>query len=77
MDAIPYALRLRLSDAVPADGQLAVMRRIPQFDGPEVCRLPLNPRPAPQSIRAAVFNVEHGYRIREIADFLEAKALKE
>lgn len=72
MDAIPYALRLRLSDAVPADGQLAVMRRIPQFDGPEVCRLPLNPRPAPQSIRAAVFNVEHGYRIREIAVFLEA-----
>ena len=72
MEAIPYTLRVRLSDDVPHDGQLCVMRRIPQFDGPELCRLPLVPRPAPKTVRAAVFNVEHGYRIREIADFLEA-----
>ncbi len=70
MDAIPYALRVRLSDDVPADGQLRVMRRIPQFDGPELYRPALSARPAPASIRAAVFNVEHGYRIEEIADFL-------
>ena len=70
MDAIPYDLRLRLSDDVPADGQFRVMRRIPQFDGPELYRPALVPRPAKNTVRAAVFNVEHGYRIEEIADFL-------
>ena len=72
MEAIPYSLRVRLSDDVPCDGQLRVMRRIPQFDGPKVCRLPLAARPASETVRAAVFNVEHGLRIREIAGFLEA-----
>ena len=41
MEAIPYSLRVRLSDDVPADGQFRVMRRIPQFDGPETGLLPL------------------------------------
>ncbi len=71
MDTIPYPLRLRLSEDVPADGQLRVMRRIPQFDGPEVCHNALAARAASDVIRVAVFNVEHGYRISEIADFLE------
>ena len=71
MDAIPYALRLRLSDDVPADGQFRVMRRIPQFDGPDVYLKDLPERAFTGVIRAAVFNVEHGYRIAEIADFLE------
>lgn len=72
MDAIPYAMRVRLSDSVPHDGQLCVMKRIPQFGGPELYRPALPAREAPKTIRAAVFNVEHGYRIREIADFSEA-----
>ena len=72
MKPIPYAQRLRLSDDIPNDGQFRVMQRIPQFDGPEVVRLPLDSRPVPKTIRAAVFNVEHGCRIREIADFLES-----
>ena len=70
MEAIPYSLRVRLSDDVPADGQFRVMRRIPQFDGPQTGLLPIKERKAPETIRAAVFNVEHGYRISEIADFL-------
>lgn len=73
MDAIPYPLRLRLSDDVPADGQLRVMRRIPQFDAPEVGISPLRPRVDTGVIRAAVFNVEHGLRIGEIADWLETQ----
>lgn len=77
MDSIPYALRVRLSDDVPSDGQFRVMRRIPLFDEAEVHNLVPAPDRAPDSIRAAVFNMEHGYRIREIAPFLrECPALR-
>ena len=71
MDAIPYAERLRLSRGVPQFGQLHVMRQIRQFDAPEVSNLPILPRKRPETIRAAVFNVEHGCRIREIISFLK------
>ena len=71
MDKIPYALRVRLSKDVPADGQFRVMKRIPQFDGPEVFNIAPAPEKKPGSIQAAVFNMEHGYRIREIAPFLQ------
>lgn len=78
MKAIPYAERIRLGEAVPTEGQVCVMRRIPQFGKPETVRTPLPPAPAPDTIRAAVFNVEHGYRIREIVSFLrECPALKD
>ena len=71
MDGISYALRVRLSKDVPADGQFRVMKRIPQFDGPEVFNIAPLRKERTDTIRAAVFNMEHGYRIREIAPFLE------
>ena len=78
MDKIPYDLRMRLSKDVPADGQFRVMKRIPQFDGPEIFNIVPAPAERPESIRAAVFNMEHGYRIREIAPFLtECPELKD
>ena len=73
MDRIPYSLRVRLGEDVPADGQFRVMRRLPVFDGAEIFRADGIPAPdkRPARIRAAVFNMEHGYRIREIAPFLQ------
>ena len=70
MQAIPYPERVRLGSSVPILGQQAVMDRIPAFCAPDVFRPPLKPRPRPDTIRAAVFNVEHGCRIREIVSFL-------
>lgn len=78
MNAIPYEKRVRLGAEVPSAGQFAVMARIPQFGAPEVYRANLSQRPGPETIRAAVFNVEHGTRIREIVSFLAAcPALKD
>ncbi len=78
MNTIPYDMRVRLSKDIPADGQFRVMRRIPDFDGAEVHHLENKPLPCPRTIRAAVFNMEHGYRIREIAPFLlECPELKD
>ena len=71
MDAIPYAERLRLGEEIPASGQLSVMRNIPQFAAPEVYTPPLPPVTAPDTVRAAVFNVEHGCRMPEILAFLQ------
>ncbi len=71
MNAIPYEKRVQLGAEVPSAGQFAVMPRIPQFGAPEVYRASLAQKPAPETIRAAVFNVEHGTRIREIVSFLE------
>ncbi len=70
MNAIPYEKRVQLGAEVPSAGQFAVMARIPQFGAPEVYRANLAQKPAPETIRAAVFNVEHGTRIREIVSFL-------
>ena len=70
MQAIPYEKRLRLGRDVPAVGQFQVMRRIPQFAAPEVENLPVPPAKKPETVRAAVFNMEHGIRIREIVSFL-------
>ncbi len=70
MLSIPYSTRIRLGEAVPAEGQFAVMKRIPQFGAPEVFHASLPEKTASASIRAAVFNMEHGYRIREIVSFL-------
>ena len=36
MEAIPYKLRLQLSDEIPQEGQRRVMARIPAFDAPEI-----------------------------------------
>ena len=36
MEAIPYKLRLQLSDEIPQEGQRRVMARIPAFDVPEI-----------------------------------------
>ncbi len=78
MKAIPYDERIRLGESVPASGQFRVMERIPQFGRPEVGGRSDPPETAPRSIRAAVFNVEHGTRIREIVPFLtENPVLKE
>ena len=78
MNAIPYEKRVQLGAEVPSEGQFAVMARIPQFEAPEVYRAVPAPKPRPETIRAAVFNVEHGIRIREIVSFLgECPALKD
>lgn len=78
MNTIPYDLRVRLSKEIPADGQFRVMRRIPDFDGAEVHHMERKALQRPRTIRAAVFNMEHGYRIREIAPFLlECPELKD
>lgn len=71
MKAIPYPERIRLGERVPEEGQFSVMRMIPPFSAPDVCNLFLPQNPAPDTLRAAVFNVEHGYRIREIISFLK------
>ena len=77
MDAIPYAVRVRLGEDVPLDGQLRVMKRTTVFDRAETFNLFPSPKEKPESIRAAVFNMEHGYRIKEIAPFLtECPALQ-
>lgn len=70
MKAIPYAERVRLGETIPSIGQFCVMARIPQFAAPEICTRSVSPADAPETIRAAVFNVEHGIRIREIVSFL-------
>ena len=36
MEAIPYKLRLQLSDEIPQEGQRRVMARIPAFDAPDM-----------------------------------------
>lgn len=71
LDAIPYPIRIQRSEAIPACGQFAVMRKIPQFNQPEVSRLPKAHAPARSAVRAAVFNVEHGCRMPEILAFLK------
>ena len=71
MNTIPYNMRVRLSEDVPREGQFRVMRRIPDFDGAEIHNLDIRMPERPEVLRAAVFNMEHGYRIREIAPFLE------
>jgi len=70
MKAIPYAERIRFGEHVPKEGQIGVMKRIPQFATPETVCLPVSPRSTPDKIRAAVFNINHGYQIREIISFL-------
>ena len=70
MNAVPYPVRIQRGEAVPACGQFAVMRTIPQFDRPEVSPLPKSPAFARGFLRAAVFNVEHGCRMPEILAFL-------
>lgn len=77
MDTIPYALRVRLGEDIPLDGQFRVMKRTTVFDRAETFNLFRAPKEKPKSIRAAVFNMEHGYRIQEIAPFLtECPALQ-
>ncbi len=77
MNAIPYTERIQLGADVPKDGQTAVMRRIAAFAAPELQNLFPAPAGTPETIRAAVFNVEHGYRAREIVSFLsECPALR-
>lgn len=71
MKAIPYSERCRLAERIPSEGQFRVMRTIPQFDGPECFRAIRTPHIETGPIRAAVFNVEHGTRIREITAFLK------
>ena len=70
MQAIPYEERIRLSKAIPADGQFAVMRGIPQFNGVEIREAPAIPQEKPAILRTAVFNMEHGYRNPEIAAYI-------
>lgn len=78
MDKIPYSLRVRLSEDIPADGQFKVMRRIPMFDAAEISSPYPMPKERPETLRCAVFNMEHGYRIKEIAPFLtECPALQD
>lgn len=70
MKAIPYPERVLLGAEIPSEGQFQVMRRIPQFRAPETfCPSGAVPSVS-DTIRAAVFNMEHGYRIREIIPFL-------
>lgn len=71
MNTIPYPLRVRLGKDIPAEGQFRVMKRIPEFDGAEVHNRAIEKTKKPEFLRAVVFNMEHGYRIREIAPFLQ------
>ena len=66
MDAIPYYERIRLAERIPYEGQAGVISRIPQFGNPECFNLITPPQETADILRAAVFNVEHGTRIREI-----------
>ena len=70
MEAIPYSVRTRLGEDVPQRGQFAVMRELPVFAAPEMHNLFPAPKRRPETLRAAVFNVEHGYRAQEIVSFL-------
>ena len=70
MDAIPYYERIRLAERIPYEGQAGVISRIPQFGNPECFNLITPPQETADILRAAVFNVEHGTRIREILSFL-------
>ncbi len=70
MEAIPYQLRLRLSDDIPQEGQRRVMARIPAFDAPEIDNTFSAPAGGGQTLRGMVLNMELGRFPAETAAFL-------
>lgn len=71
MKAIPYETRLALSTPIPAEGQLKVMSRIPQFMEAETVSAYAAPKEAPRQLKSAVFNMEHGNRFQDIVAFMQ------
>lgn len=70
MEAIPYKLRLRLSDDIPQEGQRRVMARIPAFDAPEIDNSISSPIGGGEVLRGMVLNMELGRFPAETAAFL-------
>lgn len=71
MELILYDKRIELSKDVPEYGQFKVMEGIPQFNYTETVSTDNSPELAPESIKVAVFNMEHGYRFTDIVDFMK------
>ena len=70
MEAIPYKLRLRLSDEIPQEGQCRVMARIPAFDVPEIDNSFSAPAGGGKTLLGMVLNMELGRFPAETAAFL-------
>lgn len=70
MLGFPHELRIRLSEDIPKDGQIAVMGRIPCFDGAEIYNIAKDIPPTKKCLKCAVLNMEHGKRNRELLPFL-------
>lgn len=71
MQGIPYDERIRLSERIPEDGQMAVMARIPQFSEAVIDNSLSDPQDAPESLKILVFNIERGMRFDATVDFLK------
>lgn len=71
MEPILYDKRIELSKDVPELGQFKVMENIPQFNYTETISTEKTPSLAPESIKVAVFNMEHGYRFNDIVTFMK------
>ena len=70
MEAIPYKLRLLLSDEIPQEGQCRVMARIPAFDVPEIDNSFSAPAGVGKTLLGMVLNMELGRFLAETAAFL-------
>ena len=70
MEAIPYKLRLQLSDEIPQEGQRRVMARIPAFDAPEIDNSFFPLTGGGKTLRGMVLNMALGRFPAETAAFL-------
>ena len=70
MEAIPYKLRLQLSDEIPQEGQRRVMARIPAFDAPEIDNSFFPLTGGGKTLRGMVLNMALGRFPEETAAFL-------
>src|SRR5574344_1204481 len=69
MQGLSYEERIRLSDAIPADGQDAVMARMPQF-AECVVHNEIASAPTTERLKPLVFNMERGVTMQATVDFL-------
>lgn len=65
MEAIPYKLRLQLSDEIPQEGQRRVMARIPAFDAPEIDNSFFPLTGGGKTLRGMVLNMALGVSLRK------------
>ena len=70
MEALPYKLRLQLSDEIPQEGQRRVMARIPAFDAPEIDNSFFPLTGGGKTLRGMVLNMALGRFPAETAAFL-------